>query len=150
MKLLNYFRQLKKIIVLPKQFRFKGIKNPYYYSYHKKIFFKFLLCGLFKNNFQIKFGSDYWKHVPKYIFSLLSYIEHLLGYYFDVIYNKVKKKDVKLFKPLKPLSPKYLSMHLPVNEFILEDVAKYMRFKITDEKLCSFESVYTLTLLSSN
>lgn len=149
MKLLNYFRQLKKIIVLPKQSLFEGISNPIYYSYHKKIFFKFLLCGLFKNEFQIKFGSDYWMHVPKYIFSLLAYFEDVLEYRLTMFYyNKIKKETVMFLKPFKPLSPILTATHLPVNEFILEDVANQMGFKIVDEKFTALTSIYTLALSS--
>lgn len=149
MKLSKYFRQLKNFLVLPKQFICKGIKNKYYYSYYRKIFFKFLLFGLFKDEIQIKFGSDYWKHVPKYIFSLLTYFEDLIDYKISMFYyNKIKKKNVQFFNPSKPLSPKLRATHIYVNEFILEDVAKLMGFKVTDEKLSSLKSVYTLTLSS--
>lgn len=148
MKLCKYFRQLKKLIVLPKQFIFKGIKRYDYYSYHRKIFFKFLICGLFKNEFQIKFGSDYWKLVPKYLFS------EIPEYFYDFVdyklimfyYNKIKHKSVQYLKPSKPLSPKLRQHHLFVEEYILEDVAKMAGFEIVSENLYSFKSIYTISL----
>ena len=150
MQLINYFRQLKKIIVLPIQFLLKGITNPLYYSYYWKIFFKFLICGLFKDNFQIKFGNNYWKHVPKYIFSLLTYLEDFLDYKLNMFYyNKIKKLNVLFLYPSKPFSPKYLAMHISVEEDILEDVSENMGFKIIDENLTLTSSIYTLTLSSN-
>lgn len=151
MKLNKYFRQLKYLIVLPKQFISKGITNCYYYSYYRKIFLKFLLCGLFKNEIQIKFGSDYWKHVPKYLFSdIPSYFYDFVNYKFDMFYdNKIKHKNVQYPKPFKPLSPKFRQNHLFVNEFILEDVAKMVGFEIVSENLYSFKSIYTLSYSSN-
>lgn len=150
MKLSKYFRQLKNFLVLPKQFRYKGIKIKYYYSYYRKIFFKFLLCGLFKDEIQIKFGSDYWKHVPEYIFSMLTYFEDLIDYKISMFYyNKIKKETVQFLPPFKPLHPILRATHIYVNEFILEDVANLMGFKVADEKLTSLKSIYTLALFSN-
>lgn len=148
MKLYNYFRQLKKFIVLPKQFMLKGIKNPYYYSYYRKIFLKFLLCGLFKNEIQIKFGTDYWKHVPKYLFS------DIPGYFYDFVYyklnmfydNKIKHKNVQHLKPSKPYSPRSKRKHIYVEESILENIAKMAGFEIIYEELGIFKSIYTISL----
>lgn len=147
MKLCKYFRQLKRLIVLPTQFKFEGIKKSYYYSYHRKIFLKFLIYGLFKNEIQIKFGSDYWKLVPKYLFlKIPSYFHAFVNYKFDMFYyNKIKHKNVQFPKPLKPLSPKFRQNHLFVNEFILEDVVKTAGFEIVFEELGSLKTVFTIS-----
>lgn len=149
MKLLNYVRKLKNFIVLPKQFKLKGIKNTCCYLYHWKIFFNFLLFGLFKDEFEIKFGSDYWKRLPKYIFSLLVYFEDLIDYkLISWFFNKIKKENVGFLKPYKPLSPKVTAVHYPVNEFILEHVSKANGFEIVDERLYPTKTTYTLRLSS--
>lgn len=89
-------------------------------------------------------------HVPKYLFSLPTYFEQFLDYKFTIFYyHKIKKQNVQFFSPSKPLSPKFYATHLPVDEFVLEDVAKANGFKIVDEKLYSLKSVYTLELSSS-
>jgi hypothetical protein len=148
MKPIKYFRQLKRLIVLPKQFKFGGIQNPVYYSYFSKIFIKFLLCGLFKNEIQIRFGSNYWKHVPKYIFSDIPiYFYDFIEYKFNMFYdNNINHKNVQYLRPIKPLSPKFKQNHILVNEFVLEDIAKMTGFKVVNEKLDSFRTIYTISL----
>lgn len=148
MKLSNYFRQLKKFSVALKQFHLQRIKNPSYYYYLSKIFINFLVLGLFKNSFQITFGSDYLKHVPRYIFKDLPYYcKNFIEYHFNMFYyNKIKHEQVQFLPPIKPLSPKLSANHICVDESTLEDVAKLLDFKIVDEKLFSLKSIYTLTI----
>jgi len=148
MKLRKYFRQLKKFIVLPKHFRFKGVSNKHFYSYHRKIFVKYLFFGLFKDEIKIKFGSDYLKHVPKYLFSLPEYWFELIDYKCAIFYyTKIKKQNVLFIPPCKPLSPSFLAIHLPVYYSIFEYVAEVNGFKIVDQKFTSVKTVFTIELL---
>jgi hypothetical protein len=149
MKLSKYFRQLKRFSVSRKQFKVKGIKNSYYYSYNRKIFFNFLLFGLFKNEIPITFGSNYWSHVPTYIFSSLpKYVESFIYYKWNKFYcNKIKNLSTQFLVPSKPLSPKDLETHISVWESVLENVAHRNGFDIVDENLTSLKSVYILVLL---
>lgn len=153
MKLKNYFRQLKKILVFHKQLRLHKItKNPYSYEYlyTNKIFINFLVFGLFKNPFSISFGSDYLKHLPKYIFKdLPNYCEDFIDYHFRMFYhNKIKHEHVQYIPPLKPLSPKLIATHKYVEEHTLYKLVEKLGFKIVNEKLTSIKSIYTLKFIS--
>lgn len=150
MKLTKYFRQLKRFIVLPKQFKYQGIKNPLFYSYYHKIFFNFMIQGLFKNQIKINFGNDYWKHVPRYIFSdmpsyFYKFVNYKLNEFNKSCYeDKLRDANLHYIPPLKPTSPKSRMNHKCVNEFVLERVANMLGFEVVSESLESLKSIYIL------
>ena len=153
MKLKNYFRQLKKILVFRKQLHLQKITTNLYsyeYFYTNKIFINFLVFGLFKNPFSISFGSDYLKHLSKYIFKdLPNYCKDFIDYHFSMFYhNKIKHEHVQYIPPLKPLSAKIRATHKCVEEHTLYKLAEKLGFKIVNEKLNSIKSVYTLKFIS--
>ena len=148
MKLTNYFRQLKKIINSRKNLKKQGIKKRYYYWYNRKIFFSFLLFGLFKDNIQIRFGSDYWKHVPKYFLrSLPNYWIDCILYIFNVLwYNTIKGKHIYFPKPVSPRTPGEKKHRRYIRENVLYNISDSCGFDIIHEHLLPYKTIYTLVL----
>jgi hypothetical protein len=139
----RYIKTLNRIHQKKKKIRLRNNKTDFYHEkiyIYNKLFFKYLILGLFKSTFRINFKYE-----------ILGYVQSPFGIKVELFLIKLCMK-IKILKIIGPFgiinsigNLFKMSLKTPYHyENLFSDMAKDVGFLVIDENLTSIKTQYTL------